>query len=125
VLLADAHGVARQECRHSMCFAARSGLGFTDTFAVHLPWWRFRVSAPGFAPKAWADLDVEENRQAAYRADPGNAKLLVPVSLLKDPAAPGAVADRPRDWRCFVFQRPCPREPAAVLGVRRWGRPPF
>jgi hypothetical protein len=80
-LVADASGVARKECRKSMCFGARSGLGFTDTFAVHLPWWRYRVSAEGFEPSEWAELDAPEFRRRARRVGPGEAILVVPESL--------------------------------------------
>src|SRR5262245_23622374 len=55
-LSADADGVARKECRDSMCFGDQSGLRFTDTFVVHLPWWRFRVSAAGYQPSEWVEL---------------------------------------------------------------------
>jgi hypothetical protein len=97
VLSADTGGVARKECRNSMCFGTRSGLGFTDTFAVHLPWWRFRVSAPGFESSAWMDLDVFEFRRRAHRTGPGKAKLSVAVSLHRRLAEPVPPADRPRE----------------------------
>jgi hypothetical protein len=84
VLLADA-GVARKVCRHSMCFGTQSGLLFTDTFAVHLPGWRLRVSADGYQPSAWSDLDELEYRRQAHLAGPGKAKLVVPVSLPRSP----------------------------------------
>src|SRR5262245_46450819 len=45
-LVADADGKARKVCRDSMCFGKVSGLRFTDTYSVHLPYWRFRVVAP-------------------------------------------------------------------------------
>lgn len=85
-LSADTQGMARKECRNSMCFGTRSGLRFTDTFAVHLPWWRFRVSAPGFESSEWIDLDVFEFRRRAHRTSPGKAKLRVAVSLHRKPA---------------------------------------
>lgn len=85
ILAADADGVAHKECRHRMCFGTRSGLGFTDTFGVHLPWWRFRASAPGFEPSAWADLDVGEYQRRAHRTGPGKAQVVVPVVLHRRP----------------------------------------
>jgi hypothetical protein len=53
LLVADEDGLARRECRRSMCFGTRSGLGFTDTFAVHLPNWRYRAAADGFETTEW------------------------------------------------------------------------
>jgi hypothetical protein len=94
VLVADAGGVASKECRRSMCFGTRSGLGFTDTFVVHLPWWRFRAVAEGYEPCDWVELDVPKYIRQARRAGPGRAKLIVPVSLHKRHADPGAVPDR-------------------------------
>src|ERR1700732_3342445 len=37
-LLTDQDGIARRVCHDSMCFGTRSGLRFTDTYVVHLPW---------------------------------------------------------------------------------------
>lgn len=80
-LLADDAGVARKVCRESMCFGSTSGLGFTDTYAVHLPFRRVRVVAPGYEPGEWMDLDVLDDRRAVQRVGPRRAKLVVPVSL--------------------------------------------
>ncbi len=85
VLAADSAGIARTECRHSMCCGTRSGLGLTDTLAVHLPWWRFRASAPSFEPSAWVPLDVVESQRRVHRTGPGKAKLVVPVALPRRP----------------------------------------
>src|SRR6516164_5441944 len=60
VLVCDVSGVARKVWRKSMCSGKQSGLLFTNTFAVPLPWWRFRVSAPGFQPSEWVDLNAVE-----------------------------------------------------------------
>jgi hypothetical protein len=97
VLSADTDGVAREECRDSMCFGTRSGMRFTDTFAVHLPWWRFRVSSPGFESSEWVDLNVCEFRRRVHRTSPGKAKLSVAISLHRKPAEPETPADRTRD----------------------------
>jgi len=83
LLIADAGGIARKVCRHSMCFGTRSGLKFTDTFAVHLPWWKYRVLAEGFEPSEWADLDVLEFQRQAQQYGPERSKLVVPVLLHK------------------------------------------
>lgn len=85
VLSSDGRGVARKECRNSMCFGTRSGLGFTDTFAVHLPWWWFRVVAPGFESSEWLDLHEFEFRNRAQRTSSGKAKWSVLVSLHRKP----------------------------------------
>jgi hypothetical protein len=78
-LVAGADGRASYLCRGSMCFG-RDGL-LRHTFAVHLPWWQFRVSAPGYEPTEPVDLDVLEFRRAARPVGPGRSKLVVPVSL--------------------------------------------
>jgi hypothetical protein len=81
VLVSGGDGLAGKECRHSMCFGTRSGLGFTDTFGVHLPDWRFRVVAPGYESGKWTELVVPQYSRQARWAGPGKAKLVVPVSL--------------------------------------------
>src|SRR5436190_1799331 len=40
VLIADDDGVARKDCRNSMCFGTQSRLRLTDTYVVHLPWFK-------------------------------------------------------------------------------------
>jgi hypothetical protein len=84
-LVADADGVARKECRESMCFGKQSGLLFTNTFSVHLPWWRFQVSAADYQPTEWVELDVPDYSRRVQRSGPSKARLVVPVSLLKSP----------------------------------------
>lgn len=44
-LVAGPDGRVSYLCRRSMSFGS-SGM-FTDTFAVHLPFWQFRVTGPG------------------------------------------------------------------------------
>jgi hypothetical protein len=94
VLSTDANGVARKECRHNTCSGARSALGFTDSFAVHLPWWQFRVSAPGFESSAWMDLAIGDIRRRTHRIGPGRARVVVPVTLRRRPADPDAAANQ-------------------------------
>jgi hypothetical protein len=93
-LAADAAGLARKECRHSMCFGTSSGLHFTNSIAVHLPFWSYRVVAEGYQPSEWAYLDVLEQRRQVQRAGPGRAMLVVPVSLHKMLAEQVAAPDR-------------------------------
>ena len=70
VLSADKNGVARKECRNNMCCGTRSGLRFTDTFSVHMPWWLYRVSAPGFQSSEWAGINMSAVRYPAHRTRP-------------------------------------------------------
>jgi len=81
-LVADSDGRAMHVCPKSMCFGTR-GL-ITDTFVVHLPFWWFRVSAPGYEPTALTYIDEPEDRRVAKRDGPGRAKLIVPVSLRRN-----------------------------------------
>ena len=94
VLFSGGDGLASRECRESMCFGTGSGLGFTDTFAVHLPYWRFRVIADGYKSGEWTELDVPRYIRKARRAGPRKAKLVVPVALPKRHAELGAAPDR-------------------------------
>jgi hypothetical protein len=94
VLISDDDGQARRDCRQSMCFGTQSGLAFTDTFAVHLPYWRFRVVAAGFEPSKWTELDELRYRRQARRAGSGKSKLMVSISLQKGGAEPAAAPDR-------------------------------
>jgi hypothetical protein len=88
VLISDSAGLARRGCPESMCFGTRSGLGFTNTFAVHLPYWQFRIVADGYQPGQWTPLNVQQYIREAQRAGPGKAKLRVPMSLHKSQAFP-------------------------------------
>jgi hypothetical protein len=119
-LVSGADGVARKECRDSMCFGTRSGLRFTDTFVVHLPWWRYRVVAEAYHPTAWANLDVLELRRQVRRAGPGKASLVVPVSLHKRPVEPGA-AVKPQGQSGVAEREELPPPRAAKHRVRWLG----
>ena len=84
VLVADPKNEARKICRDSMCFGSRSGLGFTDTFTVHLPWWHFRALADSYEPSGWTYLDVPEFGRRTVRDGVGKSKLIVQVPLRKE-----------------------------------------
>src|SRR5262249_48273690 len=71
----DQDGKAQRVAKSCMCFGTQSRLKFTDTYAVHLPSWRFRVSADGYRPSATQDLDVPEYIRKTKRAAPGTARL--------------------------------------------------
>lgn len=77
----DDDGAARKVCQDSMCFGTQSGLKFTNTFAVHLPWWTCVVAADGYQSSEPIVLDRIEYRRAVQRIGPGQTKLVVPVTL--------------------------------------------
>jgi hypothetical protein len=85
-LVTGPDGCVSYTCCNSMCFGT-SGL-FTDSYAVHLPWWQFRVSATGYGTTELVSLDILEYRRLAKRDGPGQAKLVVPVMLNNKPARP-------------------------------------
>jgi hypothetical protein len=93
-LVTDREGVAKRVCRRSMCCGTQSGLKFTDTYVVHLPRWRFRVSAPDCQASKWIDLDVPEYIRQVQRVGPGAAKLVVRVPLQKATAQASAASGR-------------------------------
>jgi len=74
-------GTADRTCHNSMCFGTQSGLRFTNTYVVHLPWWYFQVSAPGYQTTDWTYLDSHEYQRQVQRLGPGKAKLVVPIIL--------------------------------------------
>jgi hypothetical protein len=80
-LRTDAVGAAHRVCHDSMCFGTQSGLRVTDTYAVHLPWWTFRVSALGYQPTDPDFLDLRERVRQVQRVSPRAAKLAVRVPL--------------------------------------------
>ncbi|MCI0643164.1 MAG: DUF4198 domain-containing protein [Gemmataceae bacterium] len=82
-LTTDRDGIASGLCRDSMCFGTRSGLRFTDTFRVYLPWWRFQVIAEGYEPHKSTYLDIDEYICQVQRTQTGTAKLTVPISIKK------------------------------------------
>jgi hypothetical protein len=85
VLHADGGGAVSKVYRSSMCFGKRSGLGFTDTFAVHRPWWLVRVSAEGYQRSEWLEVNSSEYARQVRRIGPGKAKVTIPVALRKNP----------------------------------------
>lgn len=89
-LTADAGGLASKECLRCECYGSDSGLRFTDTFAVYLPYWRYRVVAEGYESTEWANLYALEHARQVQRTGPRHAKLIVPVTLAKSHADPTA-----------------------------------
>ena len=105
-LLTDEQGKARRVCHESMCFGTQSGLRLTDTYVVHLPWWNFRVSAPGYWTRELTSLDIPENVRQVQRLGPETAKLVVRVSVERDgdgspnqPLFPLRIEHHPDDWK--------------------------
>jgi hypothetical protein len=82
-LRTDREGVARRVCHDGMCFGTQSGLRFTDTYHVHLPWWFFRVSAPGYEGMEPVYLDEPEYVRQVRRVGPRAAKVVVKVRIRK------------------------------------------
>jgi hypothetical protein len=93
-LVTDAGGSVKRLCKECLCFGT-SGRNI-DTYFVHLPWWYYQATAPGYAPSEWTYLDTPENVRQVQRGKPA-AKLVVRTELKKKPAEPGAAADRRRD----------------------------
>lgn len=58
-------------------------LRFTNTFAVHLRWWWYRLLAEGYEPSEWAELNVPEFWRQVQRPGSGKAKLVVRGTLAK------------------------------------------
>jgi hypothetical protein len=83
VLITDEEGKVEKVCRDSMCFGTQSGLKFTDTYVVHLPWWQYRVSAEGYTTTNLIELDVMELVRQVQRIGPGQSKLVVRIPLQK------------------------------------------
>jgi hypothetical protein len=83
VLIVDEDGVAQKARPRCMCHGDRSGLGFTNSFAIHTPWWRFRAVAAGYETPEWAWLDSIDHSRQLQRLGPGRTKLVVPISLTK------------------------------------------
>jgi hypothetical protein len=83
VLRTDGAGSARRECHRNACSGTRSGLGVTSTHAVHLPDWRYRVTAAGYEPTAEEHIDVLNNRKAVRQTGHRQAEVQVRVPLRK------------------------------------------
>ena len=78
-LVTDENGQAKYLCKSCMCFGSKSA--FEDTFAVHLPWWWFHATAPGYLDLEPEYLDVLEHAHRVKRGD-GCATLDVKMVLL-------------------------------------------
>ena len=73
-------GRVRRLCRDCMC--SGTSRWKIDTYAVRLPWWYYRVSAPGYHPTEPTELGVPENRGKVRRGKPAG-KVLIEVPLRK------------------------------------------
>ncbi|MDY3553417.1 DUF4198 domain-containing protein [Gemmata sp. JC717] len=79
-LKTDANGAAEYVCRGSMCSCQKSPLGSVNRFAVHMPYWRITVKAPGYAVPDPVQLDSQHGR-SAERTGPRRSKVVVPLAL--------------------------------------------
>ena len=79
-LLTDREGTARRDCR-SMVTGTRSALGFTDTFGIDLPWWRYRAVADGFETNPWSNVRSPGRPRQVQRLESGKYKLVIQISL--------------------------------------------
>jgi hypothetical protein len=79
-LVTNEDGMARNEYPNTRCFGTQSALLFTDTFVVYLPCWRYRVSASGYEPSEWLELDRQLQYQAR-RVGGRKSRLIIPVML--------------------------------------------
>ena len=82
-LQTDLSGVARYVCRRSMSFGTQSGLRFTNTYCVHLPFWFVGITSPGYTSVEPFELDSLPFSRAVKEVGPQQARLVVPVSLRK------------------------------------------
>lgn len=82
-LVSGGDGLAKRECPGTRAVGARGGMGLSDTFAAYPPSWRFRVSAEGYEPREWTELDTPKNCERARRTTPGKSELVVPAPLQK------------------------------------------
>ena len=83
VLEAGADGVASTVCSNSTSFGQTSWLGFSDTFSVHLPFWRYRGDVEGYEPGGWAELNVPEYRRQVEKLASNESRLTVSVPLVR------------------------------------------
>ena len=81
-LVTDAAGSARRSV-DTMCTGKTSGLRFTDTYSVRLPWWYYRVTAPGYELLDWTPLQPEGQRRRAERVGSHASRLVVPIVFVK------------------------------------------
>lgn len=82
-LLTDGQGRVKHLCEQCMCFGTQSRT--KDTFVVHLPWWWFEVSAPGYSASELTYLDDLPYRRDVQRGK-GTARLVVTTKLRKGAA---------------------------------------
>lgn len=80
----NSNGVVQTLQHDTRSFGKQSLLGLNDSFFVHIPQWRFRVNAEGYAPTGWLHLPQKVNqKKQLQRVGVGKSKLIVPVELKK------------------------------------------
>lgn len=96
-LQTDAAGMAGRHLRNNMCIGTVSGLRFTNTYHVYVPTWRLRVSAAGYEPSAWVDLNAEYRGKVQHEG-PQRDRLTIRILLQKKCLrAPSAICHCRRD----------------------------
>ena len=85
VMTTDTNGEARKDLQNNACTGTDSLLGFTRSYIVFLPLWRYRAVAVGFDASEWSDLHEPEIQRQVQRVKPGNARLIVRMPLEKKP----------------------------------------
>lgn len=86
-LTTQANGIVRHLCKSCMCFG--TGGITVDTFAVHLPYWSFEASAPGYVTSELEYLGDSRKYGRQVRRGDGVAMLTVRIALRRVGAEPG------------------------------------
>src|SRR5262249_54319493 len=67
LLITDTNGSVKHQYAWCMCYG-RSGL-FTNTYFVRLPPWVYQVSAKGYDPTEWTELDMFDTARQVQRGE--------------------------------------------------------
>jgi hypothetical protein len=84
-LVTGPDGTATHRCLDCMCSGTTR---MKDSFAVHLPYWTFAVSADGYRPSEPVELDQPLYERQVERRQ-GSARLRVPVTIKQRGVGPG------------------------------------
>jgi hypothetical protein len=91
-LVADQDGIATRVCRNNMC-CGTSGWNI-DTYSVHLPWWLYRVSAPGYRATKRTDLMTVQNGSNVKRGKPAILVVFEELKQSSDTSQPEISPER-------------------------------
>ena len=84
ILTTGSHGVSNYLRREVTCCGAKSRLGFTDTHAVSIPHWRFRVRANGYKLQKWMLLNGTWPPAQLKKISRSQSLVVVQVSLVRE-----------------------------------------